>query len=88
MNKYVSLGVFTGFWVIFGIVGFFVAKRFKEVTIIRCCVLLSAVCCWLLWLVTFLMQLNPLIGPRAKQVVIYGIMTYWKNSYIHDKNDP
>ncbi|KAM8703308.1 hypothetical protein ACLKA7_008003 [Drosophila subpalustris] len=75
----------TSFWALFAIIGFLAAIPFKERALIRCCVILTAVCCWLLWLVTFLMQLNPLIGPRVNQRVIYGMMSYWENSYMQDE---
>ncbi|XP_023175185.1 V-type proton ATPase subunit e [Drosophila hydei] len=88
MNKYVSLIIFTVFWALFAGVGCIVAKYFKERTLIRCCVLLTAACCWLVWLVTFLMQLNPLVGPRLQQMDILGMLSYWESSYIHSEPDP
>jgi len=88
MDKYVAFSVVTMFWLLVAIIGFVVSYRYEERGIIRCCVILTAVCCYLAWLVTFLMQLNPLVGPRASQKIIYGIMTYWPNSFVHDQKDP
>lgn len=85
MKKEIVLIVLTSFWILFAVIGCLAAKHFKERGVIRCCILLSAVCCWLLWIVTFLMQLNPLIGPRVNQKVIYGMMSYWENSFIEDE---
>ncbi|EDW83885.1 uncharacterized protein Dwil_GK18963 [Drosophila willistoni] len=88
MRTLISFLVFTIFWLLFILIGWMAAKRFKEKGLIRCCFLLTGVCCWLIWVITFLMQLNPLTGPRASQKVIYAMMTYWENSFIHHENDP
>ncbi|XP_062125636.1 V-type proton ATPase subunit e [Drosophila sulfurigaster albostrigata] len=82
MKTLITFLVLTAFWIIVALVGCLVAKRFKERGVIKCCVILTAVCCWLLWVSTFLMQLNPLIGPRVDQIVIFGMMSYWENSYV------
>ncbi|XP_017145553.1 V-type proton ATPase subunit e [Drosophila miranda] len=88
MDKYITLSFITVFWLLFALVGWLVAMRFKDRGVIRCCVVLTAACCYLVWLITFLMQMNPLVGPRADQKVIYAIMTYWPNSFIHSESDP
>ncbi|XP_017954859.1 V-type proton ATPase subunit e2 [Drosophila navojoa] len=88
MNKYISLITFTVFWALFAIIGCIIAICFKERSIIRCCVLLTAACCWIVWLVTFVMQMNPLVGPRMHRPILMAMMSYWKRSYIHDMPDP
>lgn len=77
MNKYATFFCITLLWVILAAAGFFLAMLFKDRLLIRCCVILSVVCCYLLWLVTFLMQLNPLIGPKMDQNVLYAMTAYW-----------
>ncbi|XP_017085146.1 V-type proton ATPase subunit e 1 [Drosophila eugracilis] len=88
MEKHVTFAVVSIFWLLFAIIGFLVSYRFQERGIIRCCCILTAVCCYLAWLVTFLMQLNPLVGPKSDQKVILGMMTYWPNSFMHNEKDP
>ncbi|KAH8383393.1 hypothetical protein KR009_008430 [Drosophila setifemur] len=88
MDKYVTLGVVTAFFLLAAIIGFVVAELFEERGVIRCCVELSCVCLYLAWLITFLMQLNPLVGPRGNRAIIYGLIAYWPNSLIHDEKDP
>eukprot|EP00099_Drosophila_melanogaster_P022948 NP_650578.1 vacuolar H[+] ATPase M9.7 subunit d [Drosophila melanogaster] len=88
MDKHVAFMVITVFWLLFAIIGFLVSYRYEERGLIRCCVILTAVCCYLAWMVTFVMQLNPLTGPRAKQKIILGMITYWPRSIIHDEKDP
>ncbi|XP_030376504.1 V-type proton ATPase subunit e [Scaptodrosophila lebanonensis] len=84
MDKNFALIFFTLFWVVFAIIGSCIGGLFRERAVIRCCVIMTAICCWLVWIVTFLMQMNPLQGPRADQKIIFGMMCYWKNSYIDD----
>ncbi|EDV48784.1 V-type proton ATPase subunit e 1 [Drosophila erecta] len=88
MDKYVAFTVITLFWLLFAIIGFLVSYRYEERGLIRSCVILTVVCCYLAWMVTFVMQLNPLSGPRAKQKIILGMISYWPNSLIHDQKDP
>ncbi|KAH8293660.1 hypothetical protein KR054_002619 [Drosophila jambulina] len=88
MDKNVAFGSVTLFWLLFAVVGCIVSCWFEEGSVIRCCAIMTAVCCYLAWVVTFVMQLNPMIGPRASQKVIFGMMSYWQNSYIHDEPDP
>lgn len=79
MNAFLAYIFITLFWAIFAVGGYVVARYFKERLVIRCCVLLTAICCYLLWLVAFLMQLNPLIGPKVSQQILFGMATYWMN---------
>jgi V-type H+-transporting ATPase subunit e len=38
----------------------------------------SAVCCYIFWVCTILMQLNPLIGPQLSNTTIYVMQHEWK----------
>lgn len=88
MDKTVAFVSITMFWVLFAVVGCLIALRYEERAVIRCCSILTAVCCYLAWLVTFLMQMNPMVGPRANQMLVFAMMSYWPNSFIHDETDP
>ncbi|KAH8247420.1 hypothetical protein KR038_003952 [Drosophila bunnanda] len=88
MDKIVVFGTITIFWFLFAVIGYVISFRYEERGVIRCCAIMTAVCCYLAWLVTFLMQMNPMIGPRADQKIIFGMMSYWPNSYLHDEPDP
>ncbi|KAH8306103.1 hypothetical protein KR018_001651 [Drosophila ironensis] len=87
MDKYIVFICITIVFVVIFLVGYFLASKFEETSVIRCCVILSCVCCYLAWLITFLMQMNPLLGPRGDRKVIFGILAYWPNSFLHDKPD-
>ncbi|KAH8247052.1 hypothetical protein KR032_008212 [Drosophila birchii] len=88
MDTNVVFTCITLFWLLFAVVGYLISFLFEERGVIRCCAIVTAICCYLAWLVTFLMQMNPMIGPRANQKIIFGMMSYWPNSYIHDEADP
>ncbi|KAH8314261.1 hypothetical protein KR074_008451 [Drosophila pseudoananassae] len=87
MEKFVVLGVVTLIFLTIAIAGSLLARLWQESSVIRCCIILTCVCCYMAWLVTFLMQLNPLIGPRGERRTLFGIMAYWPNSGFHDHLD-
>lgn len=63
-------------WATVGIVlPFFVRGQNKQV--IQVSLVLTAVCCWLFWLCTYLHQLNPLIGPELKLEEAIAVLKQW-----------
>ena len=56
---------------------FFARGQNKQV--IQVSLILTAVCCWLFWLCTYLHQLNPLIGPELKLEEAIAVLTEWGN---------
>lgn len=76
MGAFVPVAVVSVFWAIIGIVcPFFVRGENKQV--IQVCLILTAVCCWLFWICTYLHQLNPLIGPEMKAEQFLTILKSW-----------
>lgn len=68
----------TVFWVCVGImIPVFVARGPNQ-QLIRCCLLLASVCCWLLWLCIYIAQINPLIGPAMRPYSLIMINKEWK----------
>ncbi|KIO34668.1 hypothetical protein M407DRAFT_240502 [Tulasnella calospora MUT 4182] len=45
-----------------------ITPRGKHQTLIRSSVLLSITCCYLMWSITYMAQLHPLIAPRRGDV--------------------
>ncbi|XP_071828486.1 V-type proton ATPase subunit e 2-like [Apostichopus japonicus] len=72
--------VITGFWVFVGLVCPFFVPKSTDRGIIQTMLVLTAVCCYLLWLCTYLMQLNPLFGPELDTKVIRAILCNWENN--------
>ncbi|KAL7425117.1 H(+)-transporting V0 sector ATPase subunit e [Cryptotrichosporon argae] len=56
----VVAGIAAGVW--------FAAPRGKNQTLIRSSVSLALTCCYLMWAVTYLAQLHPLIAPRRSDL--------------------
>ncbi|OBZ85461.1 V-type proton ATPase subunit e [Choanephora cucurbitarum] len=44
--------------------GYFLTPKGKDQTVIRTVIIMSLACCYLMWAVTYLAQLHPLIYPR------------------------
>lgn len=50
-------------------------NRNKET--IRVSIVLTAISCWLFWFVTYLAQMNPLIGPELKPEEAMNVARHW-----------
>ena len=44
---------------------------------IRTMIALTAVCCWLFWLIAYMSQLNPIIGPTVTEENYNAIRSEW-----------
>ncbi|UXI17921.1 pyridine nucleotide-disulfide oxidoreductase domain-containing protein 1 [Sarcoptes scabiei] len=71
----VPIGI-SAFWFVIGfVVPIFVPKGpNKGITIT--CLLMTAVCCWILWATTYIAQMNPLFGPQIKNSTLI-LMKAW-----------
>ncbi|XP_076368565.1 V-type proton ATPase subunit e 2-like [Tachypleus tridentatus] len=55
--------IITLFWIVIGgVIPWFVPKN-ENRGIIQTMLVTTAVCCYLFWLCTYMMQMNPLFGP-------------------------
>uniref|UniRef100_R4G8H4 V-type proton ATPase subunit n=1 Tax=Rhodnius prolixus TaxID=13249 RepID=R4G8H4_RHOPR len=75
----VPVAVITAFWFVIGfIVPCFIPKGPNKGVIIST-LTLTAVCAWLFWLVNYMAQMNPLIGPALKKKTIMMMAEEWGN---------
>lgn len=70
----------TAFWAAFASGGFVLTPHGPNQGLLRTMVIMTAVCCYLFWLVVFLHQINPLIGPEIPARTIRFLADQWGNS--------
>ncbi|KAF8339591.1 ATPase, V0 complex, subunit E1/e2 [Cantharellus anzutake] len=54
--------------IVVGVVGWAFAPKGPQQTLIRSSILLALTCCYLMWAITYLAQLHPLIQPKRNDV--------------------
>jgi V-type H+-transporting ATPase subunit e len=76
--------VMTGFWGTIGlIVPCFIPKGPNK-GLTQLIIVETAVVCYMFWICTFLMQLNPLVGPQLHNDTVYVIQHEWATHSDHN----
>ncbi|XP_065883349.1 V-type proton ATPase subunit e 2-like [Dysidea avara] len=76
----VAVPIFTIFWVLFGAVLPWFIPKGPNRGIIQTMIVTTAICCYSLWLIVFLAQINPLVAPNVKTEIVGHIRKQWKLS--------
>ncbi|CAE6337033.1 unnamed protein product [Rhizoctonia solani] len=51
-----------------GVIAWFVTPKGETQTLLRTSILLTLTCCYLMWAITYMAQMHPLIAPRRSDV--------------------
>ncbi|KAK0409202.1 hypothetical protein QR680_004401 [Steinernema hermaphroditum] len=77
MSIVIPLVSVTVFWLLIGAVGPLLVPSGPNRGIIQTMIVMTAVCCHLFWILVYLHQLNPLIGPQIPVRTIRWISEQW-----------
>ncbi|KAL8609846.1 hypothetical protein ACOMHN_020681 [Nucella lapillus] len=81
MSFEMTLIIVSGVWGFVGIVlpilTQFVMWKSPNKGVVQMCFILTAVCCYLFWISTYLCQLNPQIGPQLETHLIRMMQLEW-----------
>ncbi|XP_074642857.1 V-type proton ATPase subunit e 1-like [Tubulanus polymorphus] len=80
MGAVIAILVMTALFVVVGIILPFVVPKGPNRGIIQTMLSMTAVCVYLFWLCTILMQLNPLIGPQLDGKNMYILQKLWTSN--------
>jgi len=69
--------VMTSFWGIVGLVVPFLIPKGPNKGLAQVIIVETAVVCYMFWICTFLMQLNPLVGPQLHNDTVFVIQQEW-----------
>ena len=75
--------IVTVFWLAVGILGAVVpcfCWRYKHRLTVQVAIVTTAICCYTFWLLAFLTQLNPLVGPQMSNELAAHIRRVWSVS--------
>uniref|UniRef100_H2XLR4 V-type proton ATPase subunit n=1 Tax=Ciona intestinalis TaxID=7719 RepID=H2XLR4_CIOIN len=77
IGAWITIGIVTLIWALIGGVGPFILPKGPNRGVYQTMIVLTAVCCWLHWFITYMSQLNPLMGPTLTRGEIYLMGWVW-----------
>ncbi|CAL4075499.1 unnamed protein product, partial [Meganyctiphanes norvegica] len=80
----VPVAIITVFWAIIGGVLPFVLGRGPNKGVIQVVLVITACTCWLFWLLAYMHQINPLIGPNLHNTTAIALKYLWDGTLNRD----
>jgi len=77
----IVVGVVTAFWAVIGIVCPLVFGKGPNKGVTQTVLVISAVSCWLFWLLCYMHQMNPLIGPALSKDSFFAVKYIWDGDH-------
>uniref|UniRef100_A0A5S6QZ23 V-type proton ATPase subunit n=1 Tax=Trichuris muris TaxID=70415 RepID=A0A5S6QZ23_TRIMR len=78
-SNVLSVSVISAFWLAVGLSSFLVPKSANK-GLTQMIIVLTACCCYLFWVLAFMHQLNPLIGPVLHNATVRYMQEAWRTS--------
>ncbi|CAG5106849.1 Oidioi.mRNA.OKI2018_I69.chr1.g3028.t1.cds [Oikopleura dioica] len=73
-------GIITGIWALIAIVGnLIVRSSWESSEVYRVCITMTCFCCWLHWLLCWMHQYQPLMGPTLSKEMVEIVSWTWEN---------
>ncbi|TGZ67079.1 hypothetical protein CRM22_004989 [Opisthorchis felineus] len=80
MGYEVPVTVITIFWLLIGLGGPLLVPKGPNRAMIQLMLVITSVCCYLVWLMCSLAQLSPLFGPKLSTAHIRVLKREWLNT--------
>ncbi|XP_014675705.1 PREDICTED: V-type proton ATPase subunit e-like [Priapulus caudatus] len=77
-REFLTLIINSAFWLIVLVVCPFFVPKGPNRQLIQLMLAMTAVCCWLFWVLCYLHQLNPLVGPQLHNTTLIVLQHEWK----------
>jgi V-type H+-transporting ATPase subunit e len=74
----VTMGIISLVWLAIGGIGPFLVPKGAYKGVYQTMIVTVAVCCWLHWFLTYMSQLNPLMGPQLTTAQIQFMQWVWE----------
>ncbi|VUZ55945.1 unnamed protein product [Hymenolepis diminuta] len=78
LGFFIPFAVMTSFWGLVGIIGPFCVPKSPNKELWRVSIVLTAICCYLSWLIFFLAQWHPFYGPTLSSKTLRVMQLEWK----------
>ncbi|XP_063851566.1 V-type proton ATPase subunit e 2-like [Scylla paramamosain] len=83
----VPVSVMTALFAVVGLVLPFIVAKGPNRGVIQVVLVITAASCWLFWLLAYMHQMNPLIGPQLQNTTVIAIQYLWDHNLVVNKSE-